>query len=174
MGCKLGCNGLGGVAGGNVGAAEDEALGHRAHLAADDNDVARAELLPVLGQVRLEQPRNLRNALAVRLHDAVRPHANALQPRELSLTLFLFPPNLTECSHATKMCRKKKKKTTNSGRHHTSPSVLSPSRCTSTNHRRERESVDVTHNSVSIYGREKGHDAWRERGRGMWSCGVTV
>lgn len=92
MGCKLGCNGLGGVAGGNVGAAEDEALGHRAHLAADDNDVARAELLPVLGQVRLEQPRNLRNALAVRLHDAVRPHANALQPRELSLTLFLSPP----------------------------------------------------------------------------------
>lgn len=91
LGCKLGCNGLGGVAGGNVGAAEDEALGHRAHLAADDNDVARAELLPVLGQVRLEQPRNLRNALAVRLHDAVRPHANALQPRELSLTLFLSP-----------------------------------------------------------------------------------
>ena len=46
----------------------------------------------MLGKVRLEQPRNLRNALAVRLDNAVRPHANALHPWEPFFTLFVpFP-----------------------------------------------------------------------------------
>lgn len=121
---KLLGNGLGCVAGGNVGAAEDKTLCHRAHLAADNNDVARAELLPVLGKVRLEQPRNLRNALAVRLDNAVRPHPNALHPWEPFFTLFVpFPV----CVHEVTGHKGKRGGNTNSCRHRTSASVF---RCT--------------------------------------------